>query len=129
MSRTTFVIALLTGLTGLTGLIACAPQMRTTMIGQPRAPDPEASEILVFSAKIPECPFDEIALVSAGKDDMQLGTGMDDLLEAMKQRAHELGGHAIVGLTERPRTKAEGPSLAGTVIRFRSSECVADRSE
>jgi hypothetical protein len=92
------------------------------MIGQPHPPD--AGEILVFSAKLPECPFEEIALISAeGGRSAAGGTDMDRLLTALKQRAHELGGHAIVGLTDRPRTEEEGPSLSGTIIRFTSSEC------
>lgn len=125
MLRTATVLIALSG-----SLMACAPQMRTTMIGQPHPPDTEPADVLVFSAKVPECAFDEIALVSAGKGDIpEPGMGMDDLLGAMKQRAHELGGHAIVGLTERPRTKAEGPSLSGTVIRFRSNECRPRQTE
>jgi hypothetical protein len=119
MLRTATVLITLSG-----SLVACGPQMRTTMIGQPHPPEAGPVDVLVYSAKLPDCPFDEIALVSAGKGDIpEPGMGMDDLLAAMKQRAHELGGHAIVGLTERSRTKAEGPSLTGTIIRFRSSEC------
>jgi hypothetical protein len=93
------------------------------MIGQPHPPD--SGEILVFSAKLPECPFEEIALISA---EASKWTGaMDRLLTTLKQRAHELGGHAIVGLTDRPGTEEEGPSLSGTIIRFTSSECRPDR--
>jgi hypothetical protein len=101
---------------------SCGPTIRTTMLGQPHPPGTAASEILVYSARLPDCPFDEIALVSAGKTD---GTrpGMDVLLAALRQQANSLGGHAIVGLTERPRTEAEGPSLVGTVIRFTVEEC------
>jgi hypothetical protein len=96
------------------------------MIGQPHAPD--AAEILVYSAKLPECPFEEIALISARQGELSLaGSNMDRLLTALKQRAHQLGGHAIVDLTERPRTKEEGPSLSGTIIRFTSSECRPNR--
>ena len=125
MLRTATIVIALSG-----SLIACAPQIRTTMIGQPQVPDTEPTDVLVFSAKVPACPFEEIALVSAGKGDLpEPGMGMDDLLAAMKQRAHELGGHAIVGLTERPRTKAEGPSLSGTIIRFRSNECRPRQTE
>jgi hypothetical protein len=112
MSRYAAVLVLITA-----AVSACAPQMRTTMIGQPRAPDTAAADILVFSARVPECPFEEIALVSA-RQGKNPGTDMDDLLTALRQRAHELGGHAVLGLTERPPTKAEGPSLSGTVIRF-----------
>lgn len=103
-------------------VLACAPQMRTTMLGESRAPEVESHEILVFSTKMPECSFDEIALVSAASRDFPQ-TAMDDLLVALKQRARQLGGHALVGLAERPRTKAEGPSLVGTVIRFTSDGC------
>jgi hypothetical protein len=95
------------------------------MIGEPHAPD--ASEILVFSAKLPECPFEEIALISAEGAQSLLGTNMDRLLAALKDRAHELGGHAIVGLTERSRTEEVGPGLSATAIRFTSSDCRADR--
>lgn len=104
--------------------VACAPRVRTTMIGQPTAPNPDQSEILVFSARIPECPFEEIALISARMGEFEKpGLGMDGLLAALKDRARELGGHAVVGLTDHPRTKAEGPSLSGTAVRFTSSEC------
>ena len=104
------------------GLASCAPQPRVTMIGQPHPPD--AAEILVFSAKLPTCPFEEIALISAESSGW---TNMDQTLTALKQRAHQLGGHAIVGLTDRPGTEEEGPSLSGTIIRFTSSECRPDR--
>lgn len=125
MLRTATIVIALSG-----SLIACAPQIRTIMIGQPQVPDTEPTDVLVFSAKVPACPFEEIALVSAGKSDLpEPGMGMDDLLAAMKQRAHELGGHAIVGLTERPRTKAEGPSLSETIIRFSSNECRPGQTE
>jgi hypothetical protein len=100
---------------------SCGPTIRITMLGQPHPPGTAASEILVYSARLPDCPFDEIALVSAARIDG--GPGMDVLLAALRQQAHSLGGHAIVGLTERPRTEAEGPSLVGTVIRFTVEEC------
>lgn len=102
--------------------VACAPRVRMTMIGQPTAPTPDQSEILVFSASVPDCPFEEIALISA-RMGAKPGMGMDDLLAALKDRARELGGHAVVGLTERPATKEEGPSLSGTAVRFTSSDC------
>lgn len=106
---------------------ACAPTMRTTMIGAERAPAAEPGEILVFSSKVPECPYDEIALVTAKRGEFDL-VGKGDLLSTLKQRAHELGGHAIVGLAELPRTEVEGPSLSGTVVRFKSSDCRLDRA-
>jgi hypothetical protein len=97
------------------GLVACAPRVRTTMIGQPQAPGSGASQILVFSTRIPECPFEEIALVSAAMGDFRKpGTDMDDLLVVLKKRAQQLGGHAVVGLTERPRT------VRGRRLRFES---------
>lgn len=33
-------------------VLACAPQMRTTMLGESREPEVEAHEILVFSTKV-----------------------------------------------------------------------------
>lgn len=109
--------------------VACAPRVRTTMIGQPMAPTPDQSEILVFSASLPDCPFEEIALISARMGEFEKpGLGMDGLLAALKDRARELGGHAVVGLTDHPRTKAEGPSLSGTAVRFTSSDCQPTRT-
>lgn len=103
-------------LLGIFLVAACAPRLRTTLIGEPSSPDPERPAILVYSARVPDCPFEEIALVSATTQ-MPL-TAMDDLLATLKERAWQLGGHAVVGLREGPRTKEEGPSLSATVVRF-----------
>ena len=56
----------------------------------------------------------------AGDDEMR------EMLGKLKEHARKLGGHAIVGLTERPDTKEESPSLSGTVVRFRDPSCRDD---
>ncbi len=104
-------------------VLACAPKTRTIMLGAERTPDTDPTEILVYSSKVPECPFEEIALVTAVQGEFDYRGGLEAALEALKQKAHALGGHAIVGLEDRPKTKAEGPSLSGTVVRFTSDDC------
>ena len=103
--------------------VACAPKTRTIMLGTDRTPDTDPSDILVYSSKVPECPFEEIALVTAVQGAFDYRGGLEAALDALKQKAHALGGHAIVGLEDRPKTKAEGPSLSGTVVRFTSDDC------
>jgi hypothetical protein len=108
--------------------MSCTPHVRTTMIGAAAAPEVDARDVLVFSVRVPDCPFEEIAIVSATKGDFQ-PPDMDALLRSLRDRARQLGGHALVGVTERPRTEVEGPSLVGTVVRFTSPECRPRRGE
>ena len=112
------------GLAALGALLisGCGPQIRTTLIGQPQPEDPDRREILVFSTAVPRCPFEEIALVSVRRN-LRLSEDMDGLLATFREHARKLGGHAIVGLAERPGTEEESPSLSGTVVRFRDPGC------
>src|SRR5690606_30502638 len=95
-------------------LAGCGPRVRTTMIGQPSPAEGAEREIAVYSTKVPECAFEEVALITASGE--AIINSMDGLLAALKSRARELGGHAIVGLTDHPRTKADGHTLSGTVV-------------
>jgi hypothetical protein len=95
-------------------------------------PRPADHEIVLFSTKLPSCPYEEIGVVNATRRDSY--TRYEALLDALKARAREMGGDAIVGLGQQQAvsggtvigsTVSIGSSdvLAGTVIRFTESGC------
>jgi hypothetical protein len=109
----------------------CAPSVQATRFSQ-LPPRPTDQEVLLYSTKIPECPYDEIGLVS-GKPRTPWTSG-DRVLAAVRARALELGGDAIVGLGQVRRVTggtAVGESvsldtttdLTGTIVRFTDPDC------
>ena len=82
---------------------------------------PPETEVPVSSVAVPQCPFEEIRLVTVrGR---KKGEG---LLEVMKAEARRLGGHALVGLEADPRTEVSSEGLTATVIRFPDANCRHD---
>jgi hypothetical protein len=110
---------------------ACGPAVRSAPF-KSVPPRPPEHEIVLFSTKLPTCAYEEIGIVTA-----KPRTGLDSLesvLEALKHRAREMGGDAVVGLTQQQTVRggtvvgssvslSTGEGLAGTVIRFADSAC------
>jgi hypothetical protein len=93
------------------------------------APAPQDQPIAYYSARMPECAFEELGVVR-GHGDMRL-TSLQAVLDRMAVEARRLGGHAIIGITQSRvtdsvSTSREGESgLFGTVIRFTSPDCTS----
>ena len=123
-SRPPYVVALAMMVAG------CAPHIQSARLTD-RYFQPDGGEITVFSTKRPECPYDEIALITGGR--RSSWNSLDDILAAMRVRARELGGDAIVGLGSGEELEGSGGDgvvnlsseirLKGTVARFSDRNC------
>lgn len=117
----------------LTGTLAgCGPAISSARFTQapPRPPD---HEIRLYATKLPMCAYQEIGIV-LGKE--RAFTSLDDVIAAMRERALELGGDAIVGLGQTQNVAGgtiidntvsieSRDGLAGTVIRFTDEACTS----
>ena len=94
---------------------------------------PTDHEIRIYRAIMPECPYEEIGIVSSRQRNKLIS--MDKVLEAAKERARKMGGDAIIGLSETDQAQGavrvgetvaldRDPVLSGTVIRFSDRSCV-----
>ncbi|HEU4882550.1 MAG TPA: hypothetical protein VFT45_09905 [Longimicrobium sp.] len=120
---------------------ACAPAVASTSyvrLPQPRA-ERDAAAIRVYEHTRPACAFEEIGRV-AGRRTLPTQSP-DDILDAMRRRASQMGGDAIIAFAE----QQDGPSgviitvsesasagtivtssaLVGTVVRFTDASCAA----
>jgi hypothetical protein len=116
-------IALLTG---------CSPAVRSTaFIALP--PQPPSHPIRIFQSTQPECPFEEVGLVSSRQRNKLIS--MDEVLAALREKAREMGGDAVIGLSEANESQGarrtgqavvvdRDPVLSGTVIRFTDRQCL-----
>lgn len=121
---------------------ACSPavQSATYVPGAEPVRVAEASQVRVYDQTRPACAFEEIGWVSGSP--RARGNSPDDVLNAMRTRAREMGGHAIVDLSSSDRTDTvvvaapEAPApptvvlssinvFRGTVVRFTDAHCVA----
>ena len=108
----------------LVGVAACAPHARVTPLRQAFPPSPENQEILVFSALLPECPFQEVALITGYRG--VLSWSDQGVLEEMKARARRLGGDVLVDLRHVTVSEDESEAeLTATVGRFTRVDCRA----
>lgn len=104
---------------------ACAPRVQVAMLGEvgeaSRLAGPE--DMALFSTRTPECPYREIALVTAYADEI-LGDP-DEALEALKVRAWELGADALLGLRT-VNSGGEDPEegYSATAVRFERDDCL-----
>ncbi len=92
-------------------------------------PRPPEHEIIIYSVTLPEQPYEEIGIVSSRRTSDF--TSMEAVLESLKKEAREMGGDAIIGLTESTEAREVDadtgridsvPVLSGTVIRFLPEE-------
>jgi hypothetical protein len=115
----------------LTAVIACTrPRVTVTVtpVGSERTypATPDNAAIPLYTLTKLECPYDEIAALTA---EALLDVFSDaKVLSALRAKAREIGAHAIVGYTQSTRrgTDLEGEIRVrnGTAIRFRSGECM-----
>ena len=110
---------------GIMLVSSCGPATRATCFAE-YPPRPKDHEIWVFGSTVPEMPYDEIGIVSSRQRNKLIS--MDRVLQSLKEKARQMGGDAIIGLSE--ANEAQGfvgttgmldrdPVLTGTVIRFR----------
>ena len=102
---------------------ACSPVVQTTRLGPAYPSGPPASDILVFSVRTPECPFEEFALITAENEPALKFIGVTEPLDALQNQARRVGGHAIIGLAQLPQAKGFRGGPRGTVIRFVQDDC------
>lgn len=124
---------------------ACGPQVRSaSYVPLPRERMPaDAASMRIYEHTRPECPFEEIGRVTGRA---RLPThSEDDIANAMRRRASEMGGHAIIAFGERLEDAgavvvpvAENAAVAaplgtsshfvGTVVRFTDPSCAPQAS-
>lgn len=112
-------------------IVGCAPQVTLTPLGAEKAypPTPDSVAIALYATTKPECPYDEIAAITA--EGTPARSEEAEVLSALKTKARAIGAHAIVGYTQsnRAASTAGGESRdvhvrSGTAIRFRSDDCM-----
>jgi hypothetical protein len=117
-------------LVSLAAAMACPPNVTVTPLGDQRTypPTPDSVAIPLFATTKPECPYDEIAAITAEGQTVRSVEG--EVLSALIAKARAVGAHAIVGYTQSTRA-ASGVSettdvhvRSGTAIRYRSTECM-----
>jgi len=112
---------------------ACGPQISSSVIVK-SPPQPADHDIQVFLTRVPECPYQELGTVKASEG--ALAGGVNTYLPAMKRRARELGGDALVGykiadttagyVAVAPNVTAavEGEIHSAVVVRFTNPDCM-----
>lgn len=104
---------------------ACTPEVRTTLLGVPRNTEARSDErIELYSASVPQCPFDEIGVVSVlTAPAIRFSRG--DAVTALQRKAWQIGGDALIGFAEyhEPTTAGARTGYRGTAIRFRDESC------
>ncbi len=114
--------------------VACAPAVRVTRLA-PTAADarPADAPVTLYNAQLPRCAFDEVGLVSVRP--RTFWTKPDDLADAMRSSARELGGDAVIRVASEQTIEGVSPGvnggvdvdhravLSGTVVRFRDPSC------
>ena len=78
-------------------------------------PRPSGTPIPLYSSQLPTCEFKEIAIVKAWRDGFQ---SPDGLVDALRKKAGQLGGDALVRVSF-----GERDEVTGTVIRFVRDDC------
>lgn len=108
----------------IAGLVmaGCGLHMTTTEIARPYPSLPPSTPIAVMSVGIPQCPFEELQLVTVFET---LDVFGDDMLAAMKDEARRVGGHALVGLREVYVDDDDDRGLTATVVRFVEQDCMS----
>ncbi len=106
---------------------ACGPKVSSGNFSSQPLP-PTSGEITLFSTKQPTCEYDEVGLVHVKR--RHGFTNMQQMIDALRERARQMGGHAVVGVSLAARVESSGEGdvsthrdLTGTVIRFKMSDC------
>jgi hypothetical protein len=118
---------------------ACGPAVESGMYasGTPQ-PRPAEGPVRIYQAARPECPYEEIGMVR-GTPRTRFDS-LDDIFDAMRQRARAMGGDAIVNLSIQQSTgrtvvvtsesvpvasATHSTTYSGTVVRFPGGSCAA----
>jgi len=117
-------------------LTACGPAVDTVRLTPvPYPARPADFRIRMYSTERPRCPYEELATVRARK--RSAFVSMDDVGEAVRRVAREMGGDAVIGVTGGTQLSGGGtviggtgsvsvesePYITGTVIRFKEDDC------
>lgn len=120
-------------------LPACGPQIRSAYYvpGHTPAPRVNASAMRIYEHTRPPCAFEEIGRVT-GRPQGPTHSG-DRVVNAMRRRAAEMGGDAIIGFSERSESagstivpvtefmavssESSATVYSGTVVRFTDPAC------
>ena len=99
-------------------LLGCAPHTHVTRLSPTKhEPAPADALVQLYSQKLPTCPFEELALVTASSGGFSFASS-GGLVRALSKRARNLGGHALVGVGFLPHG-----GMSATVIRFTQDDC------
>lgn len=107
----------------LLSLAGCQPKVTAIRLGEIYPERAPAAEVQIYSANLPACAFEEIALISV-RPQVRLGkTDREQMLRALRERASELGGDAVVGLRLLQAEQDSGfrDGVQGTVIRYKGT--------
>lgn len=121
----------------LTGACASGIDSAVFMNAQPLPPD---ADVRIHRTTVPDCPYDELGLITwrPMHGFQKLQTGVD----RMRDRAREMGGHAIIGFSIGERQNGTTTTInsdstsvvigssvdtettvSGTVVRYRDGGC------
>jgi hypothetical protein len=101
------VAILIAGCGPATRSIELAPSPRTAPVG--------TSPVRLYSAVLPRCPFEDVALITSRPRDL---ASSPSVLDGLRSEARRLGGDAVVHVRF-----LEDAVLTGTVIRFTTPDC------
>lgn len=103
-------------------LVGCAPRITTRIYGSRYPARMDTAEVHLYSASLPNCPFEEIALISVipQKTPWPFRAPEGEVFNTLRAQARMLGGHAVVGMKQLLSEKNDGLSggVQGTVVRY-----------
>ena len=79
-------------------------------------PRPSEHPIQLYSAQLPTCPFEEVAIVKARRETWLVSTAA--AADALRKKARQMGGDALVGVGY-----GINSDVTATVIRFQRVDC------
>mgnify|MGYP006305455251 CR=1 FL=1 len=104
---------------------ACAPKVHVTELNGTFEPRRSLAEVAVFTTQTPDCPYQEIAIVTAYQGDFPDFSDLDNVLTAVKEGSHAIGADAVVGVRLVSRGGESGrQGYSGTAIRFQDEDCM-----
>lgn len=114
-------------------VLACGPEISSaTFVVAP--PKPVDHEVAVFLTRPPDCAYQELGTVSASEG--AFSGGASTYVPAMKKRARQMGGDALIGYKMANATTGlvavapgilattEGEVHSAVVVRFTKPDCV-----
>lgn len=118
-------------------ICGCVPSVSVTpLLDSGLPPRDDTAPIAVYYTKVPVCPYEEIAILEATPSELDMvGTSESMFVDALKKKARELGGSALIlgpayrSISSLSRDATgnvqvnETSSQEGVVIRFTSSDC------